>query len=102
MGVDDQAGREVEHLPGEVEVVGPALPERRDPLVEHAVAEQPADDAALPLHRVEVAVAVAPADRQARDEVVQDEVVQDDDDLRSALRSASTIQPCASGLLPRW
>ena len=41
--------------------------------------EQAADDAALALHRVEVAVAVAAADRQPRDEMVQDEVVQDDD-----------------------
>jgi len=31
------------------------------------------------LHRVQVAVPVAAADRQAGDEVVQDEVVQDDD-----------------------
>ena len=77
--VDDQPGREVEHLAGEVVVLRAALPERRDPLVEHAVPEQAADDAAFPLHRVEVAVAVAAADRQTRDEVVKDEVVQDDD-----------------------
>ena len=99
--VDDQPGGEVEHLAGEVELLRPALPERRDPLVEDAVTEQAADDAALALHRVEIAVAVAPADRQPRDEVVQDEVVQDDD-ARAARRSASTIQPCASGLLPTW
>jgi len=43
------------------------------------VTEQAADNAALALHRVEVAVAVAPADRQPGDEVVEDEVVQDDD-----------------------
>ena len=79
MGVDDQAGGEVEHLAGEVVVLGAALPERRDPLVEHAVPEQAADDAAFPLHRVEVAVTVAPADRQPCDEMVEDEVVEDDD-----------------------
>ena len=36
------------------------------------------DDAALALHRVEVAVAVPPTDGDAGDEVMQDEVVQDD------------------------
>ena len=41
--------------------------------------EQAADHAALPLHRVEVAVPVAAADRQPGDEVMEDEVVQDDD-----------------------
>ena len=65
------------------------------------MAEQAADDAALALHRVEVAVAVAAADREPGDEVVEDEVVQDDD-ARAARRSASTIQPCASGSLPTW
>ena len=78
-GVDDQAGGEVEHLAGEVVLLGAALPERRNPLVEHAVPEQAADDAAFPLHRVEVAVAVAAADRQPCDEMVEDEVVEDDD-----------------------
>ena len=57
-GVDDEAGGEVEHLAGEVEVLGAVLPERRNALVEHGVAEQPPDDSALALHRVEVAVAV--------------------------------------------
>ena len=37
------------------------------------------DDSVLALHRVEVAVAVAAADRHPGDEVVDDEVVQDDD-----------------------
>ena len=41
--------------------------------------EQPPDDAALPLHRVEVPVAVAPPDREPGNEVVQHEVVQDDE-----------------------
>ena len=41
--------------------------------------EQPADDAALSLHGVEVAVAVAAADRQPRDQMMEDEVVQNDD-----------------------
>ena len=43
------------------------------------MAEQPSDDAALALHRVQVAVPVAAADREAGDEVVEHEVVQDDD-----------------------
>ncbi len=84
--VHDQPGGEVEHLAGEVEVLGAVLPERRDALVEHGVAEQPADDAALALHRVEVAVAVAAADREAGDEVVEDEVVQHDDAGRAPQR----------------
>ncbi len=41
--------------------------------------EEPADDAVLALHQVEIAVPVAPADGHARDEVVEDEVVEDDD-----------------------
>ena len=77
--VDDQAVARSSTSPASGKSLGPALPERRDALVEHAVAEQPADDAALALHRVEVAVAVAPADRQPGDEVVEDELVQDDD-----------------------
>ena len=43
------------------------------------MAEQAPDDAALALHRVQVAVPVAAADREAGNEVVEDEVVQDDD-----------------------
>ena len=50
------------------------------------MAEQPPDDAALALHRVEVAVAVAAPDREARDEVVEHEVVQDDDARAAAQR----------------
>ena len=50
------------------------------------VTEQPPDDAALALHRVEVAVPVAAADREAGDEMVEDEVVEDDDSGRSAQR----------------
>ena len=73
--VDDEPGREREHLSGEREVLGPRLPQRRDPLVEHPVGEEPSDDAVLPLHRVEVPVAVPPRDGRARDEVVKDEVV---------------------------
>ena len=70
-------------------------------LVEHAVREQAAGEAGVALHRVEVAVAVAAAERDAGDEVVEDEVVEDDD-ARARARSASTIQPCASGSLPTW
>ena len=64
----------------------PVLPQRRNALVEHGVAEQPPDDAAFPLHRVEVAVPVAAADREAGDEVVEDEVVQHDDAGRAPQR----------------
>ena len=85
-GVDDEPGREVEHLAGEMEVLRPVLPERRDALVEHGMAEQAPDDAALALHRVEVAVAVAAADRQPRDEMVEHEVVQHDDPGRAPQR----------------
>ena len=62
----------------------PGLPERRQPLVEHAVAEQPPDDAVLALHRVEVAVPVAAPDGDARDQVVEHEVVEDDEAGRPA------------------
>ena len=50
------------------------------------MAEQAPDDAALALHRVEVAVAVAASDRQPGDEVVEHEVVQDDDTGPAAQR----------------
>ena len=84
--VDDEPGRVLEHEPRERKVLGPGLPERRDALVEDAVREQPADDSVLALHRVEVAVAVATADRHPGDEVVDDEVVQDDDTRPPAQR----------------
>ena len=97
--VDDQPRRRREHLAGERELLGPRLPQRRQPLVEHAVREA-SDDAVLALHRVEVAVPVAATDRDPRHEVVEDEVVQDDEPWST--RSASRIQPCASGLFPMW
>ena len=50
------------------------------------MAEQAADDAVLALHRVEVAVPVAAADRHPGDEVVEDEVVEDDDAGSAAQR----------------
>ena len=79
LGVDDQPGRVLEHVPREREVGRAGLPERRDALVHHAVPEEAADDAVLALHQVEVAVAVAARERHPRDEVVEDEVVEDDD-----------------------
>ena len=84
--VRDERGRERQHLAREREVLRTVLPQRRDPLVEDAVREQPAHDAMLPLHRVEVAVAVATADRHPGDEVVEDEVVQDDEARRTSER----------------
>ena len=100
VGVHDQPGGELEDLSCEMEVLGPVLPERRDPLVEHGVPEQPADDAALALHRVEVAVPIAATDRQAGDEVMQDEVVQDDDAGRPTQRLDDPA--VRVGLLPMW
>ena len=84
--VDDETCREIEHLAGEMEVLGPVLPERRDALVEHRVAEQPPHDSTLALHRVEVPVPVAAPDRQSGHEMVKHEVVEDDDPGRPAQR----------------
>ena len=84
--VHDERRRGVEHLSGEGEVLRPALPQWRDPLVEHAVGEKAPDDTPLPLHRVEIAVTVAAADREACNEVVQDEVVQHDEARRPSQR----------------
>src|SRR5439155_22952602 len=81
--VDDEPaarlGRVLEYLAREREVLRPHLPERRHDAVEDAVRQQPPRDTGLALHRAEVAGPVAPAERQARDEVVEDEVVEDDD-----------------------
>ena len=66
-------------MPGEREPLGLRLPEQRQQVVEHAEAEQPPGDAELALHRVEVAAAVAAADRDPGDQVVQHVLVQDDD-----------------------
>ncbi len=70
----------VEHERGERKVGRPRLPQRRDPLVDHAVREQSSDDAVLALHEVEVRVP-GPADRRVMpdDEVVEHEVVENDD-----------------------
>ena len=84
--MDDEPGREAEHLTCEMEVLRPVLPQGRNALVEDGMAEQPPDDAALALHGVEVAVSVAAADREAGDEVVEDEVVQHDDAGSAAQR----------------
>jgi hypothetical protein len=78
-GVDQHPGRKREDLARERELLRPCFPERRQSLVEHAMGEQPADHAVLTLHRVEVAVAVAAADRHAGDEMVEDEVVEHDE-----------------------
>ncbi len=67
-----------QHLPDERELLGTTLPERGQSLVEHAVRNQPSDDAALPLHSVEISVPVRAADRDPRDQVVEDEVVEHD------------------------
>ena len=77
--MDDQAGRMLEHLAREREVLGTRLPQRRQLVVEDGVGEQAPDEAALPLHCGEVARRVAARERQADDEVVEDEVVEDDD-----------------------
>ena len=69
----------VEHDAREREALRLRLPEQRQQVVEHAEAEQPAGDAELALHRVEVAAAVAAADRDPGDQVVQHVLVQHDD-----------------------
>ncbi len=84
--MNDEAGGEIQHLAREVEVLRTVLPERGDALVENRVTEKPADDTALALHRVQVAVPVATTDREARDQVVQDEIVENDDTGRTAQR----------------
>jgi hypothetical protein len=84
--VDDQAGRKGKDLAGERELVGARLPEGRDPVVEHRVAEQPSGEPMLALERVEVPACVAARERQPRDEVVEDELVQDDDTRPAAER----------------
>ncbi len=77
--VDDEPRRAVEHLAGERELLRPHLPERRQPSLEDAVAEQPSGHAGLALHRREIRVTVLPPDRHSRDEMVDHPVVQDDD-----------------------
>ena len=92
--------RQVEHVAGEREVLGPRRPERRHAAVDDAEREQPARQARLALHRVQVARDVLPRERHPRDEVVEHEVMEDDDAGRR--RSASTIHPWTSGLFPTW
>ena len=89
--VDDEPGRTIEHLPGEMEVLRTAFPEGRDALVEHGMAEQTADNAALALHGVEVAVAVAAPDREPGDEMVSTKSCSTTSP--GVRRSAFTIQP---------
>src|SRR6202008_2669869 len=60
--------------------------ERRQLVVEHGVGEQAADEAALALHRGEIAGGVAAGKGQTDDEVVEDVVVQDDDTGTAAER----------------
>ena len=63
-------------------------------------AEQPAGDAELALHRVEVAAAVAAADGDPGDQVVQDELVQHDEPGPLAQR---VDDPAVRvGSLPMW
>jgi hypothetical protein len=98
----DQPRRQVEHLAREMEVLRPVLPQRRDALVEHGVRQKPADNSALPLHRVEVAVPVTTTDRQPRDEMVQDEVVQHDDSRRAPQRRTIHARPGCCRCVERW
>ena len=53
--VDDESSRVIENERGEREVGRPRLPQRRHPLVDHAVREQSSDDAVLALHEIEIA-----------------------------------------------
>ena len=79
VGMHDQPVRVVEDDAGEREALGLGLPEQRQQVVEDAEPEQPPGDAEVALHRVEVAAAVAAADRDPRDQMVQHELVHDDD-----------------------
>ena len=65
--VHDERRGAVEDLPGEREVLGPGLPERRHAALEHAVCEQAPREPGIALHGVEVGGPVLAADRQARD-----------------------------------
>ena len=76
--VHDQTAGLVEHDAREREPLRLGLPEERQQVVEHPEAEQAARDAELALHRIEVAAAVAAADRDPGDQVVQHVFVQDD------------------------
>ena len=98
--VNDQPRGEAEHLAGEVEVLGPVLPEGRNPLVQDGVAEEPADDSPSRSIASRYAVAVAAADREPRDRWWRTKSWRTT--TPGVRRSASTIQPCASGLLPMW
>ena len=104
--VDDQAVGEVEHGAREREPLRLRLPEERQEVVEDAEAEQPPGDAELALHRVEVAAAVAAADRHPGDQVVEHELVQDDDAVmaRAAVAPPQRVDDpaCESGSLPTW
>src|SRR6266511_3959679 len=77
-GMDDGAVGEIENLRRERKLMGTGLPERRQQLVDDAVSEQPPFDPRFPLHRVEVALAVAAAEREPRHEMVEHELVQHD------------------------
>jgi hypothetical protein len=77
--VDDQAGCESKQLPGKGKRLGPRLPERRDAVVNHRVAEEPPREPVLALESVQVAAGVAARERQSGDEMMEYEVVQDDD-----------------------
>src|SRR3954447_11117340 len=77
--VHDQPGCEPEHLAREREVLRPVLPQRRDALLHDGVAEQPRDKPPVALERIEICLAVAAAERDAGDQVMEDEVVEHDD-----------------------
>jgi len=89
--VDDEPGRVLEDERRQRELLGPRLPERRDPLVEDAVREQTSDDAVVPLRRP----TVIPATRWCRTKSWRTTTP-------GRRRRASTIPACASGLLPTW
>ncbi len=79
IGMHDDAVGAVEDRPGQWEPLGLRLPEQGQQVVEHAQSEQPAGDAELTLHRVEIRAAVAPPDRDPGDQVVQDVLMQHDE-----------------------
>jgi hypothetical protein len=77
--VHDHSRGAIEHLSRERELRWTDLPEWRHAAFEHAPTEHPARNAGLPLHRGEIRVRVAAADRRTCDEMMDDEVVQHDD-----------------------
>ena len=77
-GMDDERHCVAQDLSGEGELLGPVLPERRDQTVHDALREEASFRSGLPLHRLEIPLRVAAAQRDPCDQVVEHELVQHD------------------------